>query len=73
MMTQASDSTVIELATHPVWRSSRRNSRELAEAMRRHPSSYRLEAEEPAMEHSGGRTDGRVIALACVRALRQSL
>jgi hypothetical protein len=33
------DTTVVDLESHPVWRSARRYSRELSEAMRRHPSS----------------------------------
>ncbi|MGV0743402.1 hypothetical protein [Mycolicibacterium sp. XJ870] len=48
-MTDATNGTVIDLESHPVWRAARRNSRELAEAMRRHPSSY----------HANQRPDGR--------------
>ncbi len=75
MTTNAANSTVIELATHPVWCSSQRYSRELAEARRRHPSSYRAEAESYALETepedlSNQRTNARVITLACVRGSR---
>lgn len=78
MTTTAAGSTVIELATHPVWCSSRRNARELAEAMRRHPSSYRFEDEDAAPELespglSNQRSNGRVIALACARTVRRGL
>ena len=32
------DTTVIDLRSHPAWRSSRQHSSDLREAMRRHPS-----------------------------------
>lgn len=75
MTTNAASSTVIELATHPVWCSSRQYSRDLAEARRRHPSSYRPDTEDDALEPepqaaSGQRTNARVITLACVRGAR---
>lgn len=59
MATNAANASVIDLATHPVWRSSLRRSRELAEAMRRHPSSYRDEPVEPPVT--------RVPAMACAQ------
>jgi hypothetical protein len=72
MTTNAAGSTVIELATHPVWCSSLQYSRELAEAKRRHPSSYRSATEDDALdvESSNQRTNARVITLACVRGAR---
>ncbi|MGV9798083.1 hypothetical protein ACWDTP_08475 [Mycobacterium sp. NPDC003449] len=36
--TATTDDTVIDLESHPVWRSAQRYSREVSEAMRRHPS-----------------------------------
>ncbi|BBX33322.1 hypothetical protein MMAGJ_26040 [Mycolicibacterium mageritense] len=70
MTTNAANATVIELATHPVWRASRRYSRELAEAMRRHPSSYRPEPEGETLD---AQALPRVPQLACVRAPRLTL
>ncbi|MUL82989.1 MULTISPECIES: hypothetical protein [unclassified Mycolicibacterium] len=75
MTTNAAGSTVIELATHPVWCSSRQYSRELAEARRRHPSSYRPDTEDDVPDpdsqgSSNQRTNARVITLACVRGAR---
>ncbi|MED5815828.1 hypothetical protein VST63_26005 [Mycolicibacterium sp. 050232] len=76
MAIKAAGSTVIELATHPLWCSSQRYARELAAAKRRHPSSYRLddEGEAPDLEsqrlaQSGLRTNARVTPLACARVL----
>ena len=40
MTTNAAGDCVVDLQSHPVWRAARRNSRELAAAMRRHPASY---------------------------------
>lgn len=34
----AKGATVISLESHPAWRAAQRRSRELEEAMRRHPS-----------------------------------
>lgn len=62
MATNAAGSTVIELATHPVWCSSRQYLRDLAEAKRRHPSSYRPRAE-------GETRDARVIPFPCALAV----
>jgi len=46
LMKNNTDSTVIYLDSHPSWRAASRRSRELAEAMRRHPSYQgRLEAD----------------------------
>ena len=77
MATKAAGSTVIELATHPLWCSSQRYSRELAAAKRRHPSSYRLEAEDDAPDlesqrppQSGLRTNALVTPLSCARVLK---
>ncbi|OBG83464.1 hypothetical protein A5733_09630 [Mycobacterium sp. NS-7484] len=78
MTTNAVGSTVIELATHPVWCSSQQYSRELAEARRRHPSSYRLDTETHDTEADGldsqlsssQRAGARVITLACARGAR---
>ncbi|OMC40703.1 hypothetical protein A5740_24175 [Mycobacterium sp. GA-1841] len=78
MTTNTVGSTVIELATHPVWCSSQQYARELAEARRRHPSSYRLEADTHETEidvletapSSSHRTGARVITLACARGAR---
>ncbi|MGV0680640.1 MULTISPECIES: hypothetical protein [Mycolicibacterium] len=76
MATNAAGSTVIELATHPLWCSSQRYSRELAAAKRRHPSSYRLDEEADALDlesqrpsHSGLRTNSLVTPLSCARVL----
>ena len=76
MATKAAGSTVIELATHPLWCSSQRYSRELAAAKRRHPSSYRLDDEDDAPDaesqrpsQSGLRTNALVTPLACARVL----
>ncbi|MGW4098588.1 MULTISPECIES: hypothetical protein [unclassified Mycobacterium] len=77
MATKAAGSTVIELATHPLWCSSQRYSRELAAAKRRHPSSYRPEAEDDALDvesqrplPSGLRTNALVTPLSCARVLK---
>lgn len=75
MATKAAGSTVIELATHPLWCSSQRYSRELAAAKRRHPSSYRLEEDDDALEsqrlpQSGLRTNALVTPLSCARVLK---
>ncbi|CRZ17318.1 hypothetical protein [Mycolicibacterium neworleansense] len=77
MATKAAGSTVIELATHPLWCSSQRYSNELAAAKRRHPSSYRLESEGDASElesqrptTSGLRTNALVTPLSCARVLK---
>ena len=73
MATKAAGSTVIELATHPLWCSSQRYARELAAAKRRHPSSYRLDdapdAESQRPSQSGLRTNALVTPLACARVL----
>ncbi|WP_454793157.1 hypothetical protein [Mycolicibacterium lutetiense] len=76
MGTKAAGSTVIELATHPLWCSSQRYARELAAAKRRHPSSYRpdeqddgLDPESQRPSQSGLRTNARVTPLACARVL----
>jgi hypothetical protein len=37
---KAANGSVIDLQSHPVWRAAHTDSREFAEAMRRHPSSY---------------------------------
>ncbi|MCV7066687.1 hypothetical protein [Mycolicibacterium houstonense] len=79
MATEAAGSTVIELATHPLWCSSQRYSRELAAAMRRHPSSYRFDSDGD--EHDadslrsiqpGLRTSNRVTPLSCARVLKMN-
>ncbi|MBU9763092.1 hypothetical protein FR943_04425 [Mycobacterium sp. TNTM28] len=76
MTTTAAGSTVIELAKHPVWCSSLRYSRELADAKRRHPS-YRSKTEadvlDPDADGSAGQRSARVITLACVRGARVSV
>ncbi|MBP2455273.1 hypothetical protein [Mycolicibacterium lutetiense] len=76
MATKAAGSTVIELATHPLWCSSQRYARELAAAKRRHPSSYRLDDEGDTFDgesqrasQSGLRTNALVTPLACARVL----
>ncbi|WP_029109193.1 hypothetical protein [Mycobacterium sp. URHD0025] len=76
MATKAAGSTVIELATHPLWCSSQRYSRELAAAKRRHPSSYRPEADDDATDResqrplpSGLRANNLVTPLSCARVL----
>lgn len=77
MTTNSADATVIELASHPVWRASRRHSLELANAMRRHPSSYRFEEDVVATgieaSHPAGSnpaSNGDVLRLAWGRAAR---
>ncbi|WKG03501.1 hypothetical protein [Mycolicibacterium sp. HK-90] len=77
MATEAAGSTVIELATHPLWCSSQRYSRELAAAMRRHPSSYRFDGEGDELDvesqrsvQPGLRTNNRVTPLSCARVLK---
>ncbi|MFV8048422.1 hypothetical protein [Mycobacterium sp. 48b] len=77
MATKAAGSTVIELATHPLWCSSQRYSSELAAAKRRHPSSYRLEEDDdtPGLEsqrspQAGLRTTALVTPLSCARVLK---
>ncbi|KHO20226.1 hypothetical protein [Mycolicibacterium setense] len=77
MATKAAGSTVIELATHPLWCSSQRYSRELAAAKRRHPSSYRPEAEDDTIDResqrppqSGLRANALVTPLSCARVLK---
>lgn len=37
-MTTKTAATVVHLESHPAWRATRRQARELDEAMRRHPS-----------------------------------
>lgn len=76
MATKAAGSTVIELATHPLWCSSQRYSRELAAAKRRHPSSYRLDEDDDTLglesqrpPQSGLRTNALVTPLSCARVL----
>lgn len=75
MATKAAGSTVIELATHPLWCSSQQYARELAAAKRRHPSSYRPEEEGDAFDletsrPSGLRTNALVTPLSCARVLK---
>ncbi|OHT97268.1 hypothetical protein BKG61_17190 [Mycobacterium syngnathidarum] len=77
MATKAAGSTVIELATHPLWCSSQRYSRELAAAKRRHPSSYRAESDDDARDaesqrplQSGLRTNALATPLSCARVLK---
>ncbi|MGV0810556.1 hypothetical protein ABQF34_01200 [Mycolicibacterium boenickei] len=74
MKTNAATSTVVELATHPLWCSSQRYSRELATAMRRHPSSYRPDEEDDALDPEpqalSQRTNGRVVSLTCARVVK---
>ncbi|MGY1988921.1 hypothetical protein [Mycolicibacterium fortuitum] len=75
MATKAAGSTVIELATHPLWCSSQRYARELAAAKRRHPSSYRfddddtVDVEPQRSSQSGLRTNALVTPLTCARVL----
>ncbi len=38
MAIDTADTKVIDLESHPVWRSARRHSQEFRDAMRRHPS-----------------------------------
>ncbi|CAN5779022.1 hypothetical protein BH09ACT7_BH09ACT7_42270 [soil metagenome] len=37
--TSTADTTVVDLASHPRWRAAQQHSRELSEAMARHPSA----------------------------------
>ncbi len=50
MATRTADRNVIELESHPVWRSAHRYSRELSEAMRRHPSYLGHSAHDTASD-----------------------
>ena len=45
------DTTVIDLRSHPAWRSSRQHSSDLREAMRRHPSYQRSSERRPIDEN----------------------
>ena len=51
MATNTADTSVIDLESHPRWRSARRYSRERSEAMRRHPS-YCGHLDETPDQHS---------------------
>ncbi|BBX73369.1 hypothetical protein H7H78_04565 [Mycobacterium shinjukuense] len=54
-MAKASESTVIDLQSHPVWRAAQRRERQLLEDMRRHPAYQgRLRAAAMGGDHALG-------------------